>query len=96
MALPRQSAPPVVDNRADNRFELTTHGETAVLVYERTSEALTLVHTEVPQSLRGRHLGEALVEAALRTARAAGLRVVPACPFVGAYMRKHPPEPKEH
>ena len=73
-----------------NRFELSINGETAFLVYERTGQTLTLIHTEVPTALRGHHLGEALVEAALKTARSEGLRVVAMCPFVKAYMRKHP------
>lgn len=80
----------VVDNVTKNRFELSVNGETAYLLYERTNEALTLIHTEVPLALRGRHLGEALVEAALESARAAGLRVIAVCPFVKAYLRKHP------
>src|SRR5262249_62080176 len=72
------------------RFELPLEGQTAFLAYERTSDALTLIHTEVPPPLRGRHLGEALVEAALRAARSAGLRVVMVCPFARAYQRRHP------
>ena len=80
----------VVDNVTKNRFELSVNGKTAYLLYERTNEALTLIHTEVPLALRGRHLGEALVEAALESARAAGLRVIAVCPFVKAYLRKHP------
>jgi len=80
----------VIDNRTMNRFELPVNGETAFLVYDRTDDALTLVHTEVPTSLRGRHLGERLVEAALQSARAAGLRIIAVCPFARAYMRKHP------
>jgi predicted GNAT family acetyltransferase len=80
----------ITDNRTTNRFELSVHGEMAFLLYERTRDVLTLIHTEVPTALRGHHLGEALVEAALQSARSAGVRVVAVCPFVRAYMRKHP------
>jgi predicted GNAT family acetyltransferase len=83
-------APRVIDSRAAHRFELTIDGQTAFLLYERTIDALRLVHTEVPPPLRHRHLGEALVEAALDDARKTGLRVVALCPFVKAYLRKHP------
>jgi predicted GNAT family acetyltransferase len=78
----------VVDNRARHRFEAQLNGEIAFLEYERTDDALTLVHTEVPAALRGHHVGDALVEAALRVGRSAGLRIVAMCPFVRAYMRK--------
>jgi uncharacterized protein len=50
---------------------------------------LTLIHTEVPEALRGRHLGDELVEAALAAGHSAGLRIVAVCPFVQAYLRKH-------
>jgi hypothetical protein len=46
-----------------------------------------LIHTEVPPALRGRHLGDTLVKAALEAGRAAGLRIVVVCPFVRAYLR---------
>jgi predicted GNAT family acetyltransferase len=80
----------VVDNAAESRFEIGTGGETAFLTYERTPSSLTLVHTEVPPPLRGRHLGEALVDAGVEAARSAGLRLVVICPFARVYLRKHP------
>ena len=80
----------VIDNPHENRFELDVEGQTAVLNYERSPKSLLLVHTEVPASLRGRHLGDRLVEGAIAHAREQGLRVVAVCPFVKAYLRKHP------
>lgn len=82
--------PAVVDNRVGKRFELTVDGKTAVLLYERTPRSLVLVHTEVPVALRGRHLADQLAKAAIDQAHAEGLQVVAVCPFVKAYMRKHP------
>jgi predicted GNAT family acetyltransferase len=87
------TVPAVSDNAAQKRFELTVDGQTSFLKYERTHDALTLIHTEVPESLRGHHLGEALVKHALDAGRSEGLRIVALCPFVRAYMRKHPPAP---
>lgn len=90
MSLSEQGS--VTDNPLKNRFELSSNGETAFLLYERTDGTLTLIHTEVPTALRGHHIGEALVEGALASARSEGLRVVAICPFVRAYMRRHPHE----
>jgi len=84
------SRPPVIDNPARHRFEVTLNGETAFLLYGRTQDTLTLIHTEVPPAFRGRRMGDALVEAALKDARSSGLRVVAVCPFVKAYLQKHP------
>ena len=81
----------VTDNRAQSRLELSVNGEVAFLVYERTPDTLTLIHTEVPPALRGRHLGGALVEAAIDAARTGGLRLVVVCPFARAYLRRRRP-----
>jgi len=80
----------VADNQADRRFELTVDGLTAFLLYECTNDTLRLVHTEVPEGLRGRRIGETLVRAALDAGHAAGLRIVAVCPFVRAYLKRHP------
>jgi len=80
----------VVDNTASQRFELEVDGQVAFLNYERSDGALTLIHTEVPAALRGHHIGDSLVKGALAAARREGSRIVAVCPFVRAYLRKHP------
>jgi predicted GNAT family acetyltransferase len=90
---PAGSEPEVSDNRSLSRFELVVDGHTAFLTYQRTPDSLTLVHTEVPTALRGRHLGERLVESALEFGRQDGLRISVVCPFARAYLRRHPPAP---
>ena len=80
----------VIDNRSAQRFELEIEGETAFLEYNRHNGALVLIHTEVPERLRGHKIGERLVVAALTAARSDGLRIVAVCPYVRAYLKKHP------
>ena len=87
---PTPLSPAVTDNREASQFELVVDGQTAILTYERTPTTLVLVHTEVPTSLRGRHLADALAKAAIDAAHADGSQVVAVCPFVKAYLRKHP------
>jgi predicted GNAT family acetyltransferase len=82
--------PSVVDNREASQFELVVDGEMATLKYERTPASLVLVHTEVPPRLRGRHFGDVLAKAGIDAAHAEGLPFVALCPFVRAYLRKHP------
>jgi hypothetical protein len=82
----------VIDNPQAQRFELIVDGETAVLEYQRTPNSLILVHTEVPPALRGRHLADVLAKAAIDRAHAEKVRVVAVCPFVRAYLRRHPQE----
>jgi predicted GNAT family acetyltransferase len=80
----------VRDNQDASRYEITVDGETAFLDYERRKGSIALVHTEVPESLGGRGLGGTLARHALDTARADGNRVVVQCPFVQAWLRRHP------
>jgi predicted GNAT family acetyltransferase len=81
----------ITDNPAESRLEVTVDGHLAFLVYERDDKRFTIIHTEVPPALRGHHVGDALVEEALRVARAEHRRIVAVCPFARAYIRKHPP-----
>ena len=80
----------VRDNREASRYELHVDGHVAFLEYERRPRSIVLQHTEVPESLRGRGVGAILAKSALEMARAEGLRVIVHCPFVKAYLQKHP------
>jgi uncharacterized protein len=82
--------PDVVDNRSNHRFELEIDGHVARSFYELVDDVITFVHTEVPPELGGRGIGSLLVQGALEKVRAEGLRVVPQCPFVKAWIGKHP------
>ena len=82
----------VHDNTARQRFELSEQGETAIAAYSREGDAIVFTHTEVPAALEGKGVGTRLVQGALAQVRAAGLKVVPACSFVAAYVERHPDE----
>lgn len=60
------------------------------ILYRTTPEAVALVHTEISPSLEGQGLAGKLVSGALDDIRERGLRVVAICPFVRAYIRRHP------
>ena len=80
----------VHDNAARSRFELDGDGVTAFMNYRLADGVMSLDHTETPAAARGRGLASRLVEGALQIVRQRGLKVVPRCPFVGAYLAKHP------
>lgn len=88
--MPDERAPVVRDNAAAHQYEVTVDGHTGILRYVRKPGVVHLVHTEVPPELQGRGLAGALVQTALDAARAAGDRVVPECPYVQAFLKRHP------
>ena len=79
----------VIDNVARHRFELEAEGETAFAAYTRADGVITFTHTIVPPALEGRGIGSTLIKGALASVRADGLKVIPQCPFVRAYIDKH-------
>jgi predicted GNAT family acetyltransferase len=80
----------VTRNDARHRFETTVDGHTSVLTYRESDGRVTLIHTEVPFELRGRGIADALARVALDDVRQRGLRVLPLCPFVQVFMKRHP------
>jgi predicted GNAT family acetyltransferase len=81
---------PVRDNPERHRFELDTEAGPALAVYRREGNMLAVYHTETPLTLRGRGIASALVTGVMDYARAHGLKIAPRCPFVVAFMDKHP------
>ena len=80
----------VINNEAEKRFEVMVGAETAVLEYIRAGSNITYTHTEVPLTLEGQGIGGKLAQHALDFARDSGLKVIPICPFVTGYLRRHP------
>lgn len=72
------------------RFVADTEAGAAFVEYQLMHDVLTLTHTEVPKAVTGTGVGSALVAWVLDHARAQGQQVVPLCPYVAAYIRRHP------
>jgi predicted GNAT family acetyltransferase len=81
----------VVNNTAQQRYELTVDGHLAATYYKVTEGVITFVHTEVPPELGGKGIGSKLIRGALDQVRADGLKVIPECPFVKAFIEKNAP-----
>jgi predicted GNAT family acetyltransferase len=73
-----------------HRFVADVAGTTAYITYrEGADRTLDLDHTFVPPTARGGGIASQLTAHALRYARAEGYKVVPSCPFVAAYIKRH-------
>lgn len=83
--------PEIRHEREAHRFALELDGGCAFITYrERAGRVLDLDHTFVPAASRGSGIASQLTAHALRHARQHGYKVVPSCPFVAAFMERHP------
>ena len=81
----------VRDNEARSRYELLLDGRVVGFAqYRLAGTRITMYHTEVEPEYGGRGLGDELARAALDDVRRRGLVLVPLCPFIAAYIRRHP------
>jgi uncharacterized protein len=80
----------VVNNPERHRFETRVDGVLAQVAYRLEGDVITFTHTEVPESLSGRGIANQLAVTALNYARDHGLKVIPLCPFVSTYIKRHP------
>lgn len=79
------------DNRYHHRFELEIDGKLSIAEYRQVDdETLALTHTQVDPSLEGQGVGSHLIEGVLDYAEQNNLKIVPLCPFVTAYLNRHP------
>jgi hypothetical protein len=81
----------VTDDQAQSRYELRVKGELAgFLTYHLRDQAISLIHTEVEPAFQGRGLATHLARFSLDDARKRGLAVLPFCPYVNSWIKKHP------
>ncbi len=79
----------VTHDEEARRFEASVNGLRSLLTYRRFPDHILLQHTEVPPPLEGKGLAAKLTRTALDFARANHLRVVPLCPYVSSFLRRH-------
>ncbi len=80
----------VIKNEDSKRFELTVDGYTAFIDYKERNGVITLIHTESPEELAGRGVATALIEKTLAYLENNKITLVPLCPLVVAYIKRHP------
>ena len=80
----------IENNEGAQRWEAHLDQHLAVAEYRRRGETIFFIHTEVPPELEGLGVASQLVKTALDDARRQHLAVVPFCPFVAGYIRRHP------
>ena len=78
------------NNRINKQFEFHIDGLVPKMEYIRAKEKIFLTHTEVPKKLEGQGIASQLVKAVLEEIERQDLTLVPLCPFVAGYIKRHP------
>lgn len=72
-------------------FEAIIGDDRAVLEYRSNKEGkFFITHTEVPPALQGKGIASILVNHVFDYIRANNMRMIPVCPYVKSYLKKHP------
>jgi predicted GNAT family acetyltransferase len=78
-------------DRAKNQFELLTDDKLSLVAFFQPDEhTLALTHTEVDPALEGQGVGSNLVKQVLEYTEQHNQKIVPLCPFVDTYIKRHP------
>ncbi len=80
----------LVNNEAIHHFELEINGQLAFIDYKRKDNKIYLIHTEVPETLKGTGSAEAIVTKAFHFIEEHQLNLVPLCSYVQVYLKRHP------
>jgi uncharacterized protein len=84
------SEPEIQHSATRNSFETIVDGRLAHADYDKEGELVYFTHTYVPPELEGRGIASQIIRYALEHAREQDWQVVALCPFVAAYIRRHP------
>ena len=81
----------VTDAEVRQRFEVAVDGDLAgFTVYRPHGRVYAFVHTEIDPAFEGKGLGSTLVRGAMDAMRERELGVLPFCPFVARFLKRHP------
>lgn len=80
----------LVDNEDRKRFEYQLEQGVALVEYIKTQNKIYLTHTEVPSKYEGQGIASSMVKDVLGEVENSGLKLVPLCPYVAAYIKRHP------
>ena len=80
----------LINNAEAKQYEVHVENLVARIEYIRAKNRIFLTHTEVPKALEGKGIGTAMVSQVLQDIKHQQLTLVPLCPFVSAYIKRHP------
>lgn len=83
----------LVHNVGQSRYELRMGGRVAAKAeYRREGDAVCFTHTEVDNAYEGQGFGSRLAAFALDDVKSRGMKALPQCQFIAAYIARHEKE----
>lgn len=80
----------IVHDTRTHRFSAAVEGHRGELDYTLRDRTMIITHTSVPPAIGGRGIAAELTRVALEAARREGWKVLPACSYAAAFIRRHP------
>ncbi len=80
----------LIDNQDKKQYEFHIEDHIVKIEYIKAKNQIYLTHTEVSTALEGKGIGSAIVKQVLEDIKEKDLTLVPLCPFVAAYIKRHP------
>ena len=77
-------------NEIVKEFQMQVNDYKAIIAYTEAHPVITLLHTEVPPELEGRGVATAIIEKTLDWVEKNHLKLIPLCPFIITYIKRHP------
>ena len=79
----------VIHDIAKQKFYAVIDDLESHLEYVKVNNVLNLIHTYVPNALRGKGIASKIVKVALTYAEENNLKIIPSCSYVAAYIQRH-------
>lgn len=80
----------LIDNELAKQYEFHIDDLIPRIEYIKAQKQVYLTHTEIPKELEGKGIGATLVKRVLEEIKQKNLALVPLCPFVTLYIKRHP------
>jgi len=79
----------LIDEEESRQFVMVVNGHRARMEYDRSSDRIFLTHLLVPPAIEGHDVAAVLTEKVLNWVESKGMKLVPYCPYVKTYLRRH-------
>lgn len=80
----------LINHKEGKQFQFKLEKGIAKIEYILAQEKIYLTHTEVPTAFEGKGIGSSLIKQTLEYIKKQDLTLVPLCPFVAMYIKRHP------